>query len=216
MSNDRYSGFARTALCAAAVVAIVTAAAPVMAQNTTSAIAGRVTDASGNPVAGATVAILHNDSRSTSNAVTDADGRYAARGLRVGGPYTITIGRGGQTEKREGVFLVLAETLGLDAQLGVPTATVVVTGTALSDRFNRSAMGASTNVSAREIAAYASIQRSLQDVARLDPRLTQTDKDRGEISVAGQNSRYNSITIDGVNISDSFGLEAPRRIRCST
>ena len=205
MSYDRFCGFSRTALGAAVAIVI---AAPALAQNTTSGIAGQVTDASGRPVAGATVSILHNESRSTSNALTDADGRYAARGLRVGGPYTITISQGGQTDRREGVFLVLAETLSLDAQLGVSTATVVVTGTALSDKFNSQAMGASTNVSAREIAAYASIQRSLQDVARLDPRLTQTDKDRGEISVAGQNSRYNSITIDGVNISDSFGLEA--------
>src|SRR6185436_13363391 len=43
---------------------------------------------------------------------------------------------------------------------------------------------------------------------RNDPRLAQTDKERGEISAMGQNSRYNSITIDGVAINDSFGLEA--------
>ena len=35
--------------------------------------------------------------------------------------------------------------------------------------------------------------------ARIDPRLAQTDKERGEISAGGQNTRFNSITIDGVN-----------------
>ena len=38
--------------------------------------------------------------------------------------------------------------------------------------------------------------------------MTQTDKERGELSVGGQNNRYNKITIDGVGINDPFGLEA--------
>ena len=183
-------------------------AAPAFAQNTTSAITGQVTDASGKPVAGAVVNIRHNESGSSSTATTDADGRYSARGLRVGGPYTITVSKGGQSDKREGVMLALAETLALDAQLGVSTATVVVTGRAASDKFNASSMGSGTNIGSRELNALASIQRNLQDYARLDPRVAQTDKERGEISAAGQNSRFNSITIDGVTINDTFGLEA--------
>jgi hypothetical protein len=58
------------------------------------------------------------------------------------------------------------------------------------------------------LSALASIQRNLQDYARTDPRLAQTDKERGEISAAGQNTRYNSITIDGVTTNDTFGLES--------
>ena len=163
-------------------------------------------DAGGQPVAGATVNILHTESRSVSNATTDADGRYAARGLRVGGPYTITISKGGQVDKREGVVLALAETLNLDVTLG--TATVVVTGQALSQVYNRTNMGAGTSLSSAQLSALPSIQRNLQDYARTDPRVAQTDKDRGEISALGQNSRFNSITIDGVNTNDPFGLES--------
>ena len=69
-------------------------------------------------------------------------------------------------------------------------------------------MGATTAIGARELATFASIQRNLQDYARTDPRLAQTDKERGEISAAGQNTRYNSITIDGVTINDTFGIES--------
>jgi hypothetical protein len=88
----------------------------------------------------------------------------------------------------------------------------VVTGQGgAGDRFNSSAMGAGTNLGSRELAALGSIQRNLQDYARTDPRLSQTDKERGEISAGGQNTRFNSITIDGVTTTTP---SASRRTTC--
>ena len=183
-----------------------------LAQNTTSAVAGRITGTDGKPAGGAQVTILHKDSGSVNTTTTDAEGRYSARGLRVGGPYTITITKGGVTEKREDVYLQLAETASVDARLGGATQaveTIVVTGSNIgSDKFSNTAMGASTSIGRAELDAFASIQRNLQDYARIDPRVSQTDKERGEVSVGGQNTRYNKITVDGVTISDTFGLEA--------
>ncbi len=193
-------------------IAIALGTVPAMAQNTTSAIGGRVTSTEGKAVSGATVKILHVESGSTSDAVTDGEGRYSARGLRVGGPYTVTITKGGVTQKRENVYLQLAETASVDVKIGDAVQAVdkiVVTGSALaSDKFSPTAMGATTSLGRQELDAYASIQRNLQDYARNDARVSQTDKERGEISVGGQNSRYNKITVDGVNINDSFGLES--------
>ncbi len=205
MFRDRWMGLTHTAVAAAVAVVMV---APALAQNTTAGVAGRVTGADGKPLAGASVIIVHQESRSTNTVATDSDGRYNARGLRAGGPYTITITKDGLVDKREGVFLSLAETAALDAQLGLQAQTVVVTGRADAATFNRGSMGATTAIGARELATFASIQRNLQDYARTDPRLAQTDKDRGEISAAGQNSRYNSVTIDGVRINDTYGLES--------
>lgn len=193
----------------ALALSIALATAPSFAQNTTSAIGGRISGADGKPASGASVSIVHTESGSVNNVVTDAEGRYVARGLRVGGPYTIIITKNGVTEKREGVFIQLAETAAVDVTLGAPIQTVTVTGTASrSERFSRSAIGASTTISPTELVTQASIQRSLQDYARTDPRVSQTDKERGEMSVAGQNARYNSLTIDGVAVNDTFGLEA--------
>ena len=76
-----------------------------------------------------------------------------------------------------------------------------------SDVFSASKMGAGTNITREQIQNFGSIKRDLQDYARLDPRVVQTDKTRGELSVLGQNSRYNSVTIDGVSVNDTFGLE---------
>ncbi|MFZ6749314.1 carboxypeptidase regulatory-like domain-containing protein [Undibacterium sp. Ren11W] len=191
-------------------LALALSSASALSQNTTSGISGLITGNDGMPVNGAKVTIVHTESGSVNNTLTDAQGRYTARGLRVGGPYTITITRDGVSEKREGVYVQLAETANVDAKIGeVAVQVVEVTGsTGRSDKFNKSNMGAGTNIGSRELAALGSIQRNLADYARTDPRISQTDKERGEISAGGQNSRFNSITIDGVAINDTFGLES--------
>jgi outer membrane receptor protein involved in Fe transport len=204
MNNPSWMGFTLTAV---AVAAAVVAAAPAMAQSTTSNVTGRVVGADGAPVAGATVTIVHIESGSTSTSTTDAQGRYGVRGLRPGGPYTITVTGGGLTDRQENVFLALAETTVVDSRLA-PTQTIVVTGAAASATFNSANMGAGTRLGSRDLETGASINRNLQDYARNDPRLSQIDKERGEIVALGQNNRFNSITIDGVTTNDTFGLEA--------
>jgi hypothetical protein len=208
MTRDDWNLFPRTAVAAAVAVVAAATVLPALAQNTTSAVSGRVVGADGRPAAGATVTITHQPSGTTVTTTADAEGRYAARGLRAGGPYTIVFQRGSDTDRRSGLNLALAATLALDSQLGAATQTITVTGRASNDRFNRANMGAGTSIGQRELNAFASIQRNLQDYARTDPRLSQTDKERGEISAAGQNTRFNSITIDGLTTNDTFGLEA--------
>ena len=206
-TRSEFSIFSRTALSVA--VAIV-AAAPAFAQNTTAAIAGRVTSADGKPLSGAAITIVHLESGSANNLITDSEGRYQARGLRVGGPYTITVVKGSDKEVRNGVYLQLAESLALDVNLGGNVlSTVTIAGSSnANNKFNNATMGAGTNIGRQQLDGLASIQRNLQDYARTDPRLSQTDKERGEISALGQNSRFNAITIDGVRTNDTFGLEA--------
>jgi len=203
--HDSWIGFNRTAM---AVAVALVASAPAWAQTTTAAVGGRVVDGGGQPVAGATVTLVHVDSKATSSTVTDTEGRWSARGLRVGGPYTLTVVKGSGRETREGVFLALNETLALDLQLGAPASIVITGSRVLADRFGSGNKGAGTAIGSGQIAALASISGNLQDLARIDPRLSQTDKERGEISALGQNSRFNTVTIDGVSVSDTFGLEA--------
>ncbi|OHE81438.1 MAG: Oar protein [Lysobacterales bacterium GWF1_69_6] len=193
-------------------LAIALAAAPAFAQNTTAAVGGRIVGSDEQPVAGAQVTIVHTPSGTVSNAMTGADGRYSARGLRVGGPYTITIVKDGVSEVREGVYLQLAETTAIDATLGEDVATlaaVEVTGSAvMSEVFAADKMGTGTNVNRGQIEALPSANRNIQDYIRLDPRIAQTSKADGAISAGGQNTRYNLIKIDGVSSSDPFGLES--------
>jgi len=189
------------------------ATAPAFAQSTSAAVGGRISGDDGRPVAGAQVTILHTQSGTVSRATTDAAGRYGSRGLRVGGPYTITISRDGyQPSVQENVFLRIAsDAQQINAELHVSATTLeaveVVAGRP-DDVFGTNKMGTSSVVGREQIEAFASIKRDLQDYARLDPRINQTDKERSEISAIGQNARFNSITIDGVSINDTFGLES--------
>ena len=81
------------------------AVAPAFAQNTTAGLGGQILSGEGQPVAGAEVTIVHTESGTVSRAITDANGRYNARGLRVGGPYKITATKDGTSRTEEGVFL---------------------------------------------------------------------------------------------------------------
>jgi Carboxypeptidase regulatory-like domain/TonB dependent receptor len=193
------------------MLALAAVAPAAIAQNTTSNIAGRVSDASQQAIPGAEVTITHLPSGSVNQAVTDSSGRYAARGLRTGGPYRITIVKDGRTETIDDVYLQLAQTETVDANLGAggdTLETIEVTGSAAPSVFSADSMGAGTNVGSQQLAALPSIQRSIQDYARLDPRISQTDKGNGAISAAGQNNRFNQIAIDGVTVNDTFGLQA--------
>jgi hypothetical protein len=207
MTNQNRFRLSKLALCIALAIGTV----PAMAQNTTSAVAGRVLAQDGKPVSGAKVTILHVESNTVNEVTTDAEGRYSARGLRVGGPFRVTVVKDGVTETQNNVFLALAETTAVDVKFGKSAQAldvIVVTGSSVSNTFNNTNMGAGTSISAADLNAHFSLSRNLQDFARFDPRVAQTDKERGEISVGGQNSRYNSITVDGVAINDTFGLEA--------
>ncbi|WP_246189405.1 TonB-dependent receptor [Pseudoxanthomonas kalamensis] len=189
------------------------AAAPAFAQSTSSGVGGQVIDSSGAPVAGAEVTITHVESGTVSRATTDASGRYVARGLRVGGPYTITVTKAGTgTDTEEGVYLELNKVGNVDAQLGSGDATtlgtVAVVGSRGLDVFTPDNKGVGTSVSGRQLELLPQGNRSLDDVARLDPRVTVIDQAGGSISVAGVNNRFNNIMVDGLSQNDPFGLNS--------
>ena len=72
-------------------VLLLLATVGVDAQVTTASMAGKVTDASNEPIIGATVQAVHQPSGSRYGTVTNVDGRYSIQGMRTGGPYRVEI-----------------------------------------------------------------------------------------------------------------------------
>ena len=177
-------------------------ATSLMAQVTTSGINGKVV-AAGETIIGATVTAVHVPSGTTYNAVTNTNGRYTIQGMRVGGPYTITISYiGFKDEVKKNISLTLGESSVINADLKEDEHTlgeVIVSGVA-----GKGGMGAASNFNQRQIDNAPSIDRNIYDVAKLSP-LVNTSK-IGGISIAGSNNRFNSFQIDGMVSNDVFGL----------
>ena len=150
-----------------------------LAQDTSTAVTGRVLDGEGSPVAGAVVEILHTPSGTRKLVTTDENGRYSSRGLRVGGGFVVSVSKDGmEAGKQDDVELRLGEVGTVNLIMGggeEVLGEVVVTAARVSDVFDSTKMGAATNVTRAQIEALPSINRSIEDYVRLDPRLAAFD-----------------------------------------
>ncbi|HEY9043199.1 MAG TPA: TonB-dependent receptor [Rheinheimera sp.] len=189
---------------ALAITLAVGASNVALAQETSSAIRGNVVTASGQVAANARVDILHVPSGTRSVATTNESGSFSSSGLRVGGPYTITITSAQGTKTYNDLYLSLGESFRLNAQLeSEQVERIAVTGTAIAGAANN---GSSSYFSADDIANSPTFNRDLKEVARMNPYVNLLPGSDAPLSIGGSNPRYNSISIDGVGVNDDFGL----------
>ncbi len=195
-------------LLAASVVSLSTAVvlpAPVAAQETSSSIRGEINSAEGVAVAGATVTAVHTPSGTTARSDTDASGNFSLNGLRIGGPFEVTIEAPGyENTTVSDIFLQAGQPLRLPVTLQAQTQ-IVVTGSAIGTRLTASD-GPTTVLSAEDVENTASINRDVRDLARRDPLVTIDLTNARTIEIAGNNGRLNRFSVDGIQLSDDFGL----------
>jgi len=179
----------------------VVASVMAMAQVTTSAISGTVTDKT-EELIGATIQAIHTPSGTTYGTVTNANGKYDIQGMRVGGPYTIKVSYiGYQTKVFNDVNLALGETFNLNVWLEASNdqlEEVVVLGKA--SKFAGQKTGAAININNESLSAMPTIDRSISDIAKLSPYAGASN------SFAGGDGRSTNFTIDGANFNNNFGL----------
>ena len=172
-----------------------------MAQLTTSSMAGKVV-ANGEELIGAVVEAVHTPSGTRYTAVSNEKGMFTINGMRVGGPYEVTVKYiGYETKKVAGVTLELGETYNLNASMSedaVQLADVVVT--AQATKFTTEKTGASTNITNRQITAMPSVSRSITDYTRLSPY------GGNGMTFGGADGRTANFTVDGANFNNNFGL----------
>ncbi|QJU59446.1 TonB-dependent receptor plug domain-containing protein [Sphingomonas sp. AP4-R1] len=188
-----------------AVAALATSA--VYAQETTSTIQGSVTSESG-PVAGATVTITHVPSGTISTTVSKGDGGFSVSGLRPGGPFTVAVNADGYSSAQiTDVATVVGQAFSLPVVLDKAGQEIVVSASRVKGARIVS-MGPSTVLNANQISKIASVNRDIRDLMQRDPfaTLDSSQSTGRQVSFAGVNPRFNRFTIDGVPITDSFGL----------
>jgi outer membrane receptor for ferrienterochelin and colicin len=193
----------RIALAVAISVGLSTAA---MAQETSSAIRGTVVTEAGEIVSGAVITLIDTRTGSARQLEAGDNGSFTARGLRVGGPYTLVVEDSKGSRTIEDVFINLGESANLTISL-VPASSVeriVVTGSASG--MITETVGPSSNYGFDDLQYQPNVDRDIKDIIQNDPRITIDSTNSNAIQCAGGNNRGNSITVDGVQQNDNFGL----------
>jgi Carboxypeptidase regulatory-like domain/TonB dependent receptor len=175
------------------------------AQETTSQIQGTVVTDTKAGLGAATVVALHTPTGTKYTTTTRKDGHYNLPGLRVGGPYTLTITYVGfKTENQENINLVLGQDFYGDFTM-IPEAkelaATVVSAARQNKIFNNAHTGTQELITHAQIEQLPTVSRSIQDFTRLEPS-------SNGLSFAGTNPGENNVTVDGADFNNSFGLSS--------
>ncbi|MEL6686144.1 MAG: TonB-dependent receptor [Pseudomonadota bacterium] len=181
------------------------------AQVTTSSVRGFVQSDTGSAVSNALVQITNTETGFTRVVATDGNGAFSIRNLSITGAYDIEVtAESFQGERVEGVMLSLGDSTELNFVLAggefVDEVIVVAQRQVLAEL----AIGPNASFGLETLENAPAINRTISDIVRIDPRIA-VDESRGGINAiqcAGQNSRFNSLTLDGVQLNDAFGLNS--------
>lgn len=182
------------------------------AQETSSGLRGQVIDQNGDPVTTGTILVVHEPTGTSRRLTTNDRGQFSARGLPVGGPYTVTLidATSYQSETVENLYLSLgqSENVVIAAVLQQDVAALdelVVTGASVERLLQT---GAGSNFGREDIEKATAIDRDLKSILREDSKVVVDNTVDGGpgLSIAGSNIRFNSLTVDGIAQNDNFGL----------
>ncbi|MCO1335133.1 TonB-dependent receptor [Microbulbifer sp. OS29] len=194
-------------LLSAAIISAASTAQISHAQETAAGIRGSITGSSGQAITDAKVTVVHTPSNSRREVKVSEAGQFNLSGLRVGGPYTVTIESEQGERVLEDIYLSVGDTLPLSLTFDSSSLEEVsVLGQALST--SRLAVGPSSHFNSDDLASTPSVNRDIKDLLRLDPRVYIDEANLDAIQCAGANPRFNSLTVDGVRMNDNFGLNS--------
>ncbi len=204
------SSSAKFSRIAAAVALSIGLSSTAMAQETSSAIRGNITGPMGNPAPGTEITLKHLPTGATKTITVNSAGQFTLSGLRVGGPYEITIDSDKfQDTIVSDVYLTLGEPLdfnyALEDKNDIEVIQVSASQIAVS-AFGQ--MGPSASFDLAKLENAPTINRNITDIIRIDPRVyvDETRGDSNPVQCVGKSNRFNSLTVDGVKMNDSFGL----------
>jgi hypothetical protein len=211
--NKTIASFGLRAVMSASAMALTLAATSGIAhaQVTTSAVNGVVIDNNGAGISNANILLLNTSTGLSRTVSTDSSGNFAVRSLPVTGLYSVTVTANGyQGERVDDIGLTLGGTTNLSFSLDQGSAEDTVVAVAQRMVMADVAIGPSASFGLDTLENAPAINRNITDVIRLDPRIF-VDESRGGINsvqCVGQNPRFNSTTLDGIQVNDSFGLNS--------
>jgi hypothetical protein len=183
------------------------------AQVTTSSISGVVTDSKGEGLIGATVKATHTPTGTIYGTTTRNGGEFTIPNMRVGGPYKVEVSFiSFGTETYNDIFLKLGEPLKINAKLSEGSTNLKEISITATKNTTKGNGGTALNISRSQLDNLPTVNRSVQDFARLSPQasVSTNGKDGSPmgISFGGMSNKYNQFAVDGAVANDVFGLSS--------
>jgi hypothetical protein len=186
-------------LCAAV------AAVAVFAQTTGGGLQGKVTDASGQPVIGATIKVTGPAVQGFLGAATDINGEYRIPFVPAGKNYTVQVeAQGFNSVVRSGIEIPLGTTISLPFQLGQGTSTITVVGSAPIIDTKKTETGAT--ISDTMINNIPQGSRDSSSVALMAPGVVSSGYNNANPAIGGASAFENSYIVNGMEtVSSGIG-----------
>jgi carboxypeptidase family protein/TonB-dependent receptor-like protein len=228
--------FARRFIYSTLILMLLLASASGFAQVVTGTIAGRVTDATGAVVPGASVQVQNTETGLFRSIQTDSGGRYEARNLPPGS-YTVTAQQAGfRTEVRRGTTLTVGSEVAVNMELTVGEVQEKIQVTEEAPAIETTSATLSGLVSQQQIRDLPLNGRSYDQLALLSPGVlyqpngtrNQTQGSGLRLTANGARTDANLYLLDGTTVNDhssqgpgsaagmSLGVEAIREFRVLT
>ena len=174
------------------------------AVTTTSDVKGNLVDENGNALSGVAITVTYEATNSVKTVSTDENGDFYAANLKAGGPYTIAAGN----SKLSDVFLSIGKTANVKLTLSSSASIEDVVVTASKLNVVDTTSGPSYVFTSADLANTAAYDRDIKEVLAQHPSIYINDADNKAMQCAGNNSRFNGLTVDGIALNDTFGLNS--------
>lgn len=209
---DRLSPSARFFVACVAVASLASGGSEAGAQGvSTVSIHGRVRSISGEPLDRAAV-VVRNQATGFHVVAESRDGSVLISGLEVGGPYSVVVALAGyHSERRDGIFLRLGETLDIEVGLrpvAIPLERLIVRPDATRPEPNADG-GVATTIPGVLVHALPTPDRDFYDFIRLVPQVSTRIGFPSGLSGGGVGFRFNSFLINGVPERTAFANATP-------
>ena len=190
------------------LVVVLFGAGAMLAQSTNAAITGQVADPTKAVLTQAKVTAINNDTNVHYEGVTNQSGTYVIPAIPPG-DYRVEVEKAGfKTIVKPDIILHLQDTIELNFEMAVGSASEVVTVTGGASMVNTTDASVSTVIDRTYVENMPLNGRSFQDLILLTPGIVTVSPQptglsglgvAGEFSVNGQRTESNYYTVDGVS-----------------
>ncbi len=199
------------------VAAFLAAATPLVAQQGTAAISGKVADEQGAILPGVAIVVTHEETGVFREVATSTEGTYSLPQLVPGQYKVVATLPGFRTLERSGLILQVGTTLTINLTLAIGGLEETVTVAGESPIVDATSPRVGGNIGTAELSELPAMNRNYFASVALLPGVQftpSTQMGNDTITASGQSQQGNNVTVDGgYNVDDALGATAGAQVR---